>query len=66
MLVISRRKGDKIIIADNIEITLLDIAQKRVRFGVKAPKEVPVHSRLKRPPSSAPEVAQDRTDEAPE
>jgi carbon storage regulator len=66
MLVITRRKGDKIIIADNIEITLLDIARKRARFGIKAPKEIPVHSRLKRSPSSGPEVAEHRKDEAPE
>jgi carbon storage regulator CsrA len=63
MLVITRRKGEKIIIADNIEITILDSAQKKVRFGINAPKEITIHSRLKRSPSSGSEVAQDGKDE---
>ena len=47
MLVITRRKREKVIIADNIEITILDIRGKTVRFGVNAPKEIPVHTRIK-------------------
>jgi carbon storage regulator len=60
MLVLTRRKGEKIIVGDNIEITILDIPRKKVRFGIKAPKEVPVHIRLKALPSSEAKVAQHR------
>lgn len=50
MLVISRNKLEKIIIADEIEITILAISRKRVRFGIKAPKHVTIHTRLKTSP----------------
>ena len=50
MLVISRKKEQKIIIADEIEITILEIGRNRVRFGIKAPKEIPIHTRLKTSP----------------
>jgi len=52
MLIISRKKDEKIIVADDIEITILEVGRNRVRFGIKAPKEVSIQTRLK----SAPEV----------
>ena len=51
MLIISRKKDQKIIIADDIEITILEVGRNRVRFGIKAPKNVAIHTRLKQSPS---------------
>jgi carbon storage regulator len=50
MLIISRKKDEKIIVADHIEITILEVGRNRVRFGIKAPKEIPIHTRLKTSP----------------
>lgn len=43
MLVLSRRPSEEIIIGDNIRITIVQIAGGRVKLGVSAPQEVPVH-----------------------
>ncbi|MGB4302536.1 MAG: carbon storage regulator CsrA [Syntrophomonadaceae bacterium] len=43
MLVLSRKKGQSIIIADNIEITVVEIGGDTVRIGVNAPREVAIH-----------------------
>ena len=45
MLVITRKKKQKIIIADNIEITILDFSRTTVRYGINAPKEIPIQKR---------------------
>ena len=50
MLIISRKKDQKIILADDIEITVLEVGRNRVRFGIKAPKHIPIHTRLKTSP----------------
>ncbi len=50
MLIISRKRNEKIILADNIEITILEVGRNRVRFGIKAPKQIPIHTRLKTSP----------------
>jgi carbon storage regulator len=50
MLIISRKKDQKIILADDIEITILEVGRNRVRFGIKAPKNIPIHTRLKTSP----------------
>jgi hypothetical protein len=47
MLIISRKKDQKIILAENIEITILEVGRNRVRFGVKAPRHIPIHTKLK-------------------
>ena len=52
MLIISRKKDQKIILADDIEITILEVGRNRVRFGIKAPKDVPIHTRLKTSPTA--------------
>jgi carbon storage regulator len=52
MLIISRKKDQKIILADDIEITILEVGRNRVRFGIKAPKHIPIHTRLKTSPIS--------------
>jgi len=46
MLIIGRKRNQKIIISDNIEITVLEIGRNRVRFGVQAPADVRVHTKL--------------------
>lgn len=43
MLVLSRKKGQSIIIGENIEITIIDIQGDVVRIGVNAPREVAIH-----------------------
>ncbi len=50
MLIISRKKDQKIILADDIEITILEVGRNRVRFGIKAPKHIPIHTKLKTSP----------------
>jgi carbon storage regulator len=47
MLIISRKTAQKIVVAGDIEITILEIGRNRVRFGIEAPKHIPVHTRLK-------------------
>jgi len=43
MLVLSRRRGEKIVIMDDIEITVLNISEAQVKIGIRAPKSVSVH-----------------------
>ena len=43
MLVLSRQRDESIIIGDNIVITIVDIRGDKVRLGINAPKEIPVH-----------------------
>lgn len=43
MLILSRRIGETIVIADNITITVLGIQGSQVRLGIQAPAEVSVH-----------------------
>lgn len=43
MLVLSRKKGESIIIGDDIELTILSIEGEVIRVGVKAPREIAVH-----------------------
>lgn len=42
MLVLTRRKGEKIIIDHNIVVTILSIDGNQIRIGVEAPKEINV------------------------
>lgn len=43
MLILSRRNGEKLIIGDDVELTILGIKGNQVRIGVNAPKDVAVH-----------------------
>jgi carbon storage regulator len=40
MLVLSRKLGEKVIIGDNITLTVVEIEGNRVRFGIDAPSDV--------------------------
>ena len=43
MLVLSRQLDETIMIGDDIAITVVDIRQNKVRLGITAPANVPVH-----------------------
>ena len=43
MLILTRLAGESIMIGDDITITVLEIKEKQIRLGIKAPREVPVH-----------------------
>ena len=45
MLVLSRQKDETIMIGDDIEITIVDVRGNKVRLGIVAPKNIPVHRR---------------------
>jgi carbon storage regulator len=43
MLVLSRERDEEIIIGDGIKVRVLDIRNGKVRLGITAPADVPVH-----------------------
>ncbi len=43
MLVLSRKKNESIVVDDAIVITVVEIRGDKVRLGIEAPKEVPIH-----------------------
>lgn len=43
MLVLSRKKDESLIINDNIVVTVVEIRGEKVRLGIEAPKDIPVH-----------------------
>lgn len=45
MLVLSRQRDESIIIGDNVVVTVVDIRGDKVRLGIQAPQEIPVHRR---------------------
>jgi len=45
MLVLSRKKNESIVINNDITIVVVEIRGDKVRLGIEAPKEVPVHRR---------------------
>jgi len=45
MLVLMRRQGEEICIGDNVRITVVSILGNKVRLGIEAPENVPVHRR---------------------
>ena len=42
MLVVTRKTEESVIIADNIEITVLEVAKDRVKLGISAPKDIKI------------------------
>lgn len=40
MLVIRRRAGESLIIAENVEIEVLEVGPTQVKLGIRAPKEI--------------------------
>ena len=43
MLVLSRKVGEKIVIGNDITVTVEEVRGGKVRLGILAPKEVEVH-----------------------
>ena len=43
MLALSRKKGEALVINNNVEITILEVKGEQVKIGISAPKEVPVY-----------------------
>ncbi|MCM1252805.1 MAG: carbon storage regulator CsrA [Clostridium sp.] len=43
MLALSRKKGEALVINNNVEVTVLEIKGEQVKLGINAPKEVPVY-----------------------
>ena len=42
MLVVTRKTDESLIIADNIEITVLEVSRDKVKIGVSAPKDIKI------------------------
>lgn len=42
MLVVTRKTDESLIIADNIEITVLEVSKDKVKIGVSAPKDIKI------------------------
>lgn len=45
MLVLSRRRGEQIVIGEGIVVTIIETRGEAVRVGIDAPREVPVNRR---------------------
>lgn len=43
MLILTRKRNESIVINDNIEITVLESDDGKVKLGIQAPKSVKVH-----------------------
>ena len=43
MLILQRNVGGSIIIGDNIQVTVLGVKGGKVRIGITAPRDIPVH-----------------------
>ena len=66
MLVLSRKKNESIIINNDITIVVVEIRGDKVRLGVEAPKEVPVHRREVYEAIKRSQAAQENQDAASE
>jgi carbon storage regulator len=45
MLVLSRHRDESIMIGDDVVVTIVDIRGDKVRLGIDAPQDIPVHRR---------------------
>lgn len=45
MLILTRKRNERIMIGDNIEVIIVDIRGEQVQLGINAPKDIPVHRR---------------------
>lgn len=43
MLVLSRKKHEQIVINNSITVTVVEVSGGKVRIGIEAPSDVPVH-----------------------
>lgn len=42
MLVLTRKLDQRIVIGDDITVTILEVQGNRIRLGIEAPKEIPI------------------------
>ena len=45
MLVLSRQRDQSIMIGDDVKVTIVGIERDKVKLGIEAPRQVPVHRR---------------------
>jgi carbon storage regulator len=45
VLILTRKRNERIMIGDSIEVVIVDIRGEQVQLGINAPKDVPVHRR---------------------
>ena len=67
MLVLSRHRDESIMIGDDIVVTIVDIRGDKVRLGIDAPSDIPVHRQevyeaIQRENRKAPVKADDERD----
>lgn len=43
MLALTRKKGEALVINNNIEITVLEMRGDQIKIGISAPKDVPIY-----------------------
>ena len=43
MLALTRKKGESVVIGDEVEVVVLSVTGEQVRLGIIAPKRIPVH-----------------------
>ena len=43
MLVLSRKKGEGVVVGQNVRVTVLEVSGSRVKLGFSGPPEVPIH-----------------------
>jgi carbon storage regulator len=49
VLVLTRKRGEEIVIGDNIRLTVVAVSGNQVRLGITAPPDVPVRREEVRP-----------------
>lgn len=68
MLVLSRKRNESVVINDQIVVTVVEVRGDKVRLGIQAPRDVPIHRSeimaaiQQAAAASSPEVAGDETD----
>ena len=43
MLALTRKKGEALMVNNNVEITILEVRGDQVKIGISAPKDVPIY-----------------------
>ena len=43
MLVLTRKKGQRVVIGEDVYVTVLEVRGDRVKLGFECPREIPVH-----------------------
>lgn len=43
MLALTRKKGEALVINNNIEVTILELRGDQIKIGISAPKDVPIY-----------------------